>query len=155
MRQEADRDGSLTSNPVVIRQLEAVLMTQLLLTQPNNYTPALRGDQPRVAPLVIRRAMELMEERAADPLTVKDVAKAAGVGVRTLQEGFRRHLGTTPCRYLRDIRLDRVHADLAACAPGSATVAEVACRWGFFHFGRFAAAYREQFGESPSLTLRR
>jgi AraC-like DNA-binding protein len=34
------------------------------------------------------------------------------------------------------------------------SVAEVAARWGFSHLGRFAAAYRKRYGESPSHTLR-
>ncbi|MFC6258767.1 hypothetical protein ACFP5Z_17115 [Kocuria oceani] len=33
-------------------------------------------------------------------------------------------------------------------------MAEVAGRWGFTHRGRFAAAYRERFGENPAATLR-
>jgi AraC-like DNA-binding protein len=32
-------------------------------------------------------------------------------------------------------------------------VSEIALRWGFGHFGRFAAEYRRRFGESPSQTL--
>ena len=98
--------------------------------------------------------MEIIEEHAAEPLTVADVAEAVGVSARALQDGFRRHLGTTPVSYLRDVRLDRVRAELTAAAPGATTVTDVAYRWGFFHPGRFAAAYRERFGESPSRTLR-
>jgi AraC-like DNA-binding protein len=30
----------------------------------------------------------------------------------------------------------------------------VALRWGFTHYGRFAAQYRQRFGCSPSQTLR-
>ncbi|MFD2500918.1 hypothetical protein ACFSTI_21320 [Rhizorhabdus histidinilytica] len=32
---------------------------------------------------------------------------------------------------------------------------EIACRWGFYQFGRFAAQYRRLFGELPSETLRK
>ena len=57
--------------------------------------------------------------------------------------------------YLRDARLDRVRAELADLtgAPG-VKVTEVAMKWGFHHLGRFSAAYRQRFGESPSETLR-
>ncbi|MFD1663517.1 AraC family transcriptional regulator [Streptomyces caeni] len=154
LRKEAD-NGVMPSQPLMVAQLEGLLMTQLLLAQSSNYSPALLGEQPRVAPLAVRRAMELIEAHAAEPLTVEDIATAVGVGVRALQEGFQRHLGTTPLRYLRDVRLGRAQAELTASDPGTTTVTDIAFRWGFFHSGRFSIAYRQRFGESPSETLRR
>jgi AraC-like DNA-binding protein len=156
MRQDAEREGAMLTNPLVVRDFEALLMTRLLLGQPNNYTSALHGgERPKVVPSTISRAVELMESSAAEPLAVADVARAVGVSVRALQDGFRRHLGTTPLGYLRAVRLDRVYTELTASSPGMTTVSQVACRWGFHHFGRFAAAYRAHCGETPSKTLRR
>ncbi|WP_182873127.1 helix-turn-helix transcriptional regulator [Microbispora sp. H10670] len=86
-------------------------------------------------------------------LTVEDIAEAVGVSARALQEGFRRHLEKTPTSFLREVRLDRVHAELAARNPYTATVTDVAYRWGFAHLGRFSSVYRQRFGESPSETL--
>jgi AraC-like DNA-binding protein len=57
-------------------------------------------------------------------------------------------------RYLRDVRLHRVHADLISADADSETVAHIARRWGFLYLGRFAATYREKFGQTPSDTLR-
>ena len=39
-------------------------------------------------------------------------------------------------------------------APGT-SVTTVALNWGFDHFGRFAANYRQRFGEAPRETLQR
>ncbi|WP_204017457.1 cupin domain-containing protein, partial [Sphaerimonospora thailandensis] len=50
LRQEAEAGGAMLGQPLALRQMEGLLMTQLLLAQPNNYTPALLGEQPRVAP---------------------------------------------------------------------------------------------------------
>ncbi|WP_344411955.1 helix-turn-helix transcriptional regulator, partial [Pseudonocardia ailaonensis] len=93
---------------------------------------------------------------AGDPaeLTLADLAAAVGVTARSLQRGFRETLGVSPMAYVRGARLDRVHAELQA-AQGPAAVTGVATRWGFFHLGRFAAQYRERFGELPSDTARR
>ncbi|MFE3204881.1 AraC family transcriptional regulator [Embleya sp. NPDC055664] len=154
LRREADNPGGMLDQPLILGRLADLLITQFLLTQPHNFSAALHGRQPRVAPPAVRRAMELIECHAAEPLTVEDVAEAVGVSVRALQDGFRRHLETTPVSYLRTVRLDRVRADLTAAEPGTTTVTDVAYRWGFFHPGRFAIAYREQFGEHPSQTLR-
>jgi transcriptional regulator GlxA family with amidase domain len=85
---------------------------------------------------------------------VVELAAQVSVSVRTLQEGFRRSLDTTPMTYLRRLRLQKVHDELAAAAPGAVSVTDVAARWGFVHLGRFAGAYRSEFGERPSQTAR-
>ncbi|WP_433496354.1 AraC family transcriptional regulator [Sphaerimonospora sp. CA-214678] len=155
IRQDAETGGGMLSQPSALRQAEGLLMTQLLLAQPSTYTSALTSAQPRIAPRAVKRAMELIETHPAEPLTTGDIAEAVGVGERALYEGFRRHLNTTPRSYLRDVRLDRAHAELTACGPDGTTVTDVAFQWGFVHLGRFARAYRERFGENPSATLRR
>ena len=66
---------------------------------------------------------------------------------------FRTHVGVSPREYVQLVRLDRAHQDLVAGA--GATVAEIAFRWGFTHVSRFAGAYLERYGESPSAVLRR
>ncbi|MGI5153757.1 AraC family transcriptional regulator [Microbispora sp. CA-102843] len=155
LRREAETGGAMLEQPIALRQLEGLLMTQLLLAQPSNYSEALCGGQPRVAPTAVERAVDLIEARAAEPLTVEQIAEAVGVGARALQDGFRRQLETTPMSYLREVRLDRVRAELTVGNPAATTVTDVAYRWGFVHLGRFALAYRRRFGQSPSETLRR
>lgn len=55
--------------------------------------------------------------------------------------------------YLRDVRLRRVHETLKTAERATTTVRAVAAAFGFLHMGRFAAAYRRDFGETPSDTL--
>jgi AraC-like DNA-binding protein len=43
---------------------------------------------------------------------------------------------------------------LAAQLGDGTTIAAVAARWGYARAGRFAAAYRKEYGETPSQTLR-
>jgi AraC-like DNA-binding protein len=101
----------------------------------------------------LRTAIEHMHAHAHLPLPIEDVAAAAGIGLRSLQALFRRELDVTPLDYLRRIRLDRVRAELRTLEPGTATVSEVAGRWGFTHLGRFSAHYAQRFGEYPKRTL--
>lgn len=122
------------------------------------YAPAVEKLPPALlspAQARLRRAVEHIHERAHLPLTPTDIAEAADLSVRGLQEAFQRGLGVTPLGYLRQVRLDRVHAELAEIDPELTSVADVAKRWGFAHLGRFSAAYVERFGEYPSRTLRR
>lgn len=102
----------------------------------------------------IREAAEYLHAHADEPIGTVEIAAAAHLSVRALQEGFQRVFGTTPNAYLREVRLERVH-DALRRGDAGASVGEVARSWGFVHLGRFAAAYRERFGEHPRDTLRR
>lgn len=105
-------------------------------------------------PAAVRRAIAFMEANVAEPISVADIAEAARLSARGLQEAFRRVLGETPTRYLRRMRLEAARADLQRRdRTDGATVAQIAHRWGFAHIPRFATYYRETFGESPRDTL--
>jgi AraC-like DNA-binding protein len=103
----------------------------------------------------VRAAVDYIHEHAHEPLTVSDVARAADLSVRGLQEAFQRALDRSPMQYLREVRLRRSHDDLQRSEPGQTSVAVVAARWGFTHMGRFSGEYLQRFGEYPKQTLRR
>ncbi|GAA0266178.1 AraC family transcriptional regulator [Cryptosporangium japonicum] len=108
----------------------------------------------RVPPATVRRAVAYIDAHADQPVTSEDIAAAAGVSVRALQAGFRRHLDTTPLGYLRRVRLEHAHRDLRAADPTTGvTVAAIARKWGFTDLGRFAADYRRTFDCLPRHTL--
>src|SRR5690606_32497107 len=130
---------------------ERQLATGLLLAQRHNHTDALRGGGAPATPRAVRRVVDLVQGDPQRPYTLGDLARAAGVSARRLQEAFREHVGATPMEYLRSVRLDRVREELRR---GDVAVTECAHRFGFTHLGRFAAAYRERFGELPSQTAR-
>ena len=103
----------------------------------------------------LRTAVEYIHEHITEPLRVADIAAAAGLSVRSIQEGFQRSLGQTPLAYVRHVRLNRVRLDLLQADPRTVMVSTIARRWGFDHLGRFSAAYQDAFGEYPSTSLRR
>ena len=145
--------NSLARTTTNVGQLEEFLMAALLFGHASNYSSFLGSSaQPRRA---VRAARDFIDRNLTADLVVADIAAAAGVSVRTLQNHFADDIGQTPTAYLRSQRLDRVRADLADTPRGeSTTVTDVALRWGFRHLGRFSIAYRDRFGESPSETLR-
>lgn len=135
-----------------------LLAYTLLHTFPNNIVGATEGrdlgrDRRDASQSTVRRAQAFIEGRAADDLSVADIAAAAGVTPRSLQYAFQQHLGCTPLAYLRRVRLDLVHRSLRTGAVAS--VADAAVALGFFNPGRFAAEYRRIYGENPRDTLRR
>jgi len=107
-------------------------------------------------PLAFPAAIAWAEEaaRAGDGVRVDDLARAAGVSVRTVYRTAARHLGGPPMTQMRLSRLRGARRRLLAATPGE-SVTSAATEAGFFHLGRFSALYRQHFGESPSATLRR
>lgn len=134
--------------------LETALISALLESQPHNYSEGLNGRGCMVAPRHVRIVEQYIEEHADKPIGVEDLVQVSGVSGRALYDGFRRFRETSPMAHLRQVRLRRVRDDLLE-APEGATVSNIASRWGFCEFGRFAGQYRQMFGETPSHTLRR
>jgi transcriptional regulator GlxA family with amidase domain len=126
----------------------------LLLAVDHQYRDELLCPGPSTRPRTVKRAIDAMEADPAHHFTVTELAQAAEVSARALQDGFRRHLDMSPMMYLRQLRLVRVHDELRRADPGRVTVADIAHRWGFTHLGRFAGTYRAKYGVPPSATMR-
>ncbi|SOJ56815.1 HTH-type transcriptional activator RhaS [Mycobacterium simulans] len=141
--------------PLIAEAVERYLAASVLATFPNNAPlEATAEDRHDGTPAVVRRAIEFIEEHAQAAMSVADIAAAVYVTPRALQYAFRRHRDCTPMEYVRKVRLQYAHRDLARSDALTTTVADVARRWGFGHLGRFAAYYRQAYGESPHDTLR-
>lgn len=155
LARELDRPGGIADAPLAREQLEAFVMTQLLLAARNSATDLLTGPVDRVRASRLTPVLEHMREHADEELTPGDLARVGCMSVRALHATFRDELGVTPMAHLRRIRLDHVHAELLRGLPADTRIGDVATRWGFFHPSRFAQQYQERFGELPSETVAR
>lgn len=88
------------------------------------------------------------------PITAGQLCRIAGVSQRGLEKIFESRRGMSPMRFVVERRLAAAHRSLVRGSPGD-DVTTIAAGVGFNHMGRFAASYREAFGESPSESLRR
>ncbi|MCF3939142.1 AraC family transcriptional regulator [Gordonia sp. Z-3] len=140
-------DDPLLANPLVAEQLAGSLTDAFLLAA----VPDDRGDHLLPRPRIVTRVLDALRADPARPWTAADMAESAGVSVRRLQEGFRQYVGKTPRECLTEIRLAAVHDDLMRGT--SASVTDAAMKAGFTHTGRFAAAFRQRYGVSPSQLL--
>jgi AraC-like DNA-binding protein len=142
-------------NPLIAGALERYVATMLLATLPSTalLDPTIQ-DRHDSTPVLLRRAMAFIDDNAHVDISLSDIAGAVYVTPRALQYMFRRHRDCTPVEYLRAVRLHHTHLDLVAGNRATTTVGEVARRWGFGHVGRFAVCYRQQYGQSPHVTLR-
>jgi transcriptional regulator GlxA family with amidase domain len=152
---EAAGPSGLLPQAPAAASLSELVITTLLVSQPNNYSEALRAPAAVVPSGPVRAAQELIDVEPLGVDTVGQLAAAVHVSVRALEEGFRKHVGAPPMAYLRNVRLARVRDELEAGDPQELTVASIARRWRFAHLGRFAQIYRARYGELPAETLRR
>ena len=72
----------------VAGQFEQFVMNWLLLAQPSNYSDALRGRSPAIAPRDVRRATDFIHANLAQPITLADLVGVSGVAGRTLLKHF-------------------------------------------------------------------
>ncbi|WP_203708293.1 AraC family transcriptional regulator [Asanoa iriomotensis] len=154
LRSEIANPHSALLQPLVAERYTQGLLGGLLFAVDHQYADALTAHAPPARPRTVRRAIQVMEADPTHRFTTAELARIAGVSARALQEGFRRHVGLAPMAYLQQVRMGYARDELRHPMPGRDTVAAIANAWGFGHLGRFAAAYRERYGESPSATLR-
>ncbi|WP_245436847.1 helix-turn-helix transcriptional regulator [Rhizobium chutanense] len=145
--------GFLRQSPLALAALRDALTCLLLENFPHRYSDEPVHSIPLPAPRHVKRAIDFMHAHYAEPISLDDLAVAARVSSRTLQEGFRQFRSTTPMSYLKEIRLVAVHRELLE-GDYKRSVASVALKWGFTHVGRFASEYRKRFGQLPSETLK-
>jgi AraC-like DNA-binding protein len=86
-------------------------------------------------------------------ITRDDLAAEAGISIRSLSRVFEKKYGLGPMAFVRQRRLDACFAQLQGSDREATTVTEVAMSYGIWHMGKFAIAYRDTFGESPSESL--
>jgi AraC-like DNA-binding protein len=153
LARELENGPSLVGHPMAGRHVRGLVIDGLLLGQHHTYTDALSGAAYAAPRSAVARAIDLVHDRPDEPWSTVRLATEVHVSVRALQEGFRRETDVPPMSYVRDVRLHRARALLRLADPGRTTVAQVAARCGIEHLGRFAAAYRDAFGELPSETL--
>ena len=145
--------SELASNRTVA--LHEALVEDAVIALLQAHGAALREETrgPRAAEQAARAA-DYIETHFCDPITVTEVAASVGVPLRSLQRSFRAHHGTSLRSYLSMVRLSAMRKILEK-GGAETSVTAAALEAGLFHLGRSSAAYREQFGELPSETLKR
>jgi AraC-like DNA-binding protein len=93
------------------------------------------------------RARDLADSRYAEPLTVDDLARAAGLSRAHFSREFRRAFGETPHGYLLTRRLERAAALLRSTER---SVADICMTVGLDSVGSFTTSFTRMFGRPPT-----
>lgn len=92
------------------------------------------------------RAKDLADARYFEPLTVADLARAAGLSPAHFSREFRRSFGEAPHQYLLTRRLERAAALLRNT---DRSVTEICFDVGLGSVGSFITSFRRVYGASP------
>jgi AraC-like DNA-binding protein len=135
-------------------EFEQALLAAFLSGNAHNYSYLFDAPRSNLTPRQVWLAESFIEANWDKPLTMEALAKAVGVGARSIFSSFKDFRGYSPMAFVREVRLRRAREILGDAEPG-ASVTAVAYRCGYQNHGYFARAYRARFGELPSTTLAR
>src|SRR5213592_22646 len=93
------------------------------------------------------RAKDLADSRYFEPLTVADLARAAGLSPAHFSREFRRAFGEAPHQYLLTRRLERAAALLRHTDH---SVADICMAVGLRSVGSFTTSFGRAYGLSPT-----
>jgi TolB-like protein len=108
----------------------------------------------RPIPPDLKRAIDYIRGHLNGKMSIEGLVAHSGAPERTLRKHFRTFMAVSPLKCWRKLRLAAARACLLE-GSNDTSITEVATRFGFGHFGRFAQDYRRHFGETPSVTLQR
>tara|TARA_R110002110_G_scaffold415561_2_gene650951 strand:+ start:179682 stop:180407 length:726 start_codon:yes stop_codon:yes gene_type:complete len=86
-------------------------------------------------------------EHFSSKLSVGAIARACNISISALERRFRKHLSTTPRRYINEVRLDHARRLLLETDKPIGTIA---LETGFADHSHFTRAYASVFGKTPS-----
>lgn len=132
------------------RQLAVQIAEQFI------YTPGHRANTRQRYPVdarsgcrhpTVNEAISLMENHLEDTLSTSQIARLCDISLRQLERLFNTHLGTTPGRWYRQLKLKNARIQLR---QSRYTIAEIAANNGFDSSSSFSRAYSAQYHCPPS-----
>ena len=95
----------------------------------------------------LQRAKDLVDARYAEPITVDDLAAAAGLSRAHFSRMFTRTFGESPRAYLQTRRLERAAALLRYT---DRSVADICVMVGLQSVGSFTSSFARVYGKPPA-----
>jgi AraC-like DNA-binding protein len=149
----AETKPRLLAHTEVARAIEQGLIQTLVACLTAAST---RADGPiKRHAMTMIRLEEVLAEHLSEPLHMTRLCELIGVTARTLRSCCTQFLGMSPMRYVLLRRLRWARVALRDADPDAASLSELVRGFGFAELGRFEAAYRAAFSETPLTTLER
>ena len=141
---QALRDGGICYELTVQGELGAIW--RILYQNRDRIPMAEAGKGRRQLQIYVQKMLAFIHENYAAPISLADIAAAAGISKSQAARCFHSCLHTSPVRYLLIIRMDMAKHALAG---GTDTVGEISMQCGFQSAGYFCRSFRIQTGMTP------
>jgi AraC family transcriptional regulator len=106
----------------------------------------IKPSETAMAPRAVRQAVSFIHENYSRAVRLGDIAAAANLSLYHLTRVFKKAIGTTPHRYLVQVRINSARLLLAA---GARSLAEVAVAVGFSDQSHFTREFKRMLGVTP------
>ncbi|WP_164491707.1 helix-turn-helix domain-containing protein [Staphylospora marina] len=113
-------------------------------THSNDWVPTA---PPPIEHPSLRKGIEYLHANLSSPITLDDLCKITGISKYHLIRSFQRHVGSTPGRYLRNLRL---HTAAQLLRNRNHSITSIAFETGFHSLSAFERAFKSKFGVTPS-----
>lgn len=123
----------------ILNELARLIFTNKLSTH--------GGDVAEDDGAVAIQALRFIEARLFEAIEVKDICKAVGTSPATLLRLFKKELGTSPGRYIKERRLDEAALLLER---GDFQVSDICMLIGYDDLSAFTRAFKARFRVAPS-----
>ncbi|WP_254439201.1 GlxA family transcriptional regulator [Ruegeria arenilitoris] len=95
----------------------------------------------------LQNAIRIMEENTEHPLPTATLARRVGVSTRQLERQFMLHLGTSPGKFYRKIRLKKA---LTLVSHSQMPIIDVAIACGFSSTSTLSQTFKAEYGKTPN-----
>lgn len=147
---ERSKATSQLQRPDVEYESDRLLLQLLIAALKAGYSGQPIRDRLVIVPRHVRIAERYIREQYPHQISLRQVAEACQISVRTLQSSFRSYRDTTPKEFIRNIRMTHARS-LLVSNPGL-SIADVANAVGYRSHSQFTGDYKRTFGECPKAT---
>lgn len=108
---------------------------------------AFEANSPKAESGPVRYAIDLMNSRLEDKLSIPEIASKVGLGASRFYSLFKKKMGQSPADYLQQLRCARAREYLTNTDE---SITNIAFRLGFSSSQYFADCFRKYIGRTPS-----
>ena len=138
------------ASPQMLQHYNRVVTTKLITMLKHNVDMA----GPCVHSVCFERIARYIDEHIKHDITAEQLSHYSHLSLRSLYLLFEKNAKMTPKHYIRQKKLEHVHATLTDPTRPVPNVTAVALEYGFTHLGRFSELYKSTYGILPSESMK-